>query len=334
MNNKKLTFAILTFAIVATLLTMYRNPQMMGLRMDSNSMMGGKTSDSMGFNSAMGGVGQRGLAVPEMGVAQDVAYGVAQTERVYSAPMMGGGVTAGMIMPRPYYGEALDVEDRVYDHTAYQGLVVSNFSEYMKQVRDYLQNNGGKILNVSQYTTDDMQYAYLDARIPAEKFEEATSLFSSRAKKVMTESITTQDVTAQQKSMADQLVELEEKKAVKATELAAAPTEAQRQKIQTEIDQINKQIESLTKSKENFTEQVKYATITLTISDSERFFNPQQGASVSDQFRAAVRSLKATTTVLGMFLVWVAVYAVIWLPIIFGVRWVWNKLHRSTVTRK
>lgn len=328
MTNKKASFLILTFAVVAALLTLYRNPGMMSRDSDGQNLM--YTEGSIGSESMMGQaepvMGLSGAVAPSMGMrVEDLPRKIAPATDSYMVPTR---------IPLPYYDDALSVEARVYDHSAYQGVVVSNVSEYMRQVKEYLQTNGGKVMHVSQYTNDDMQYAYIDARVPAEKFDEATGLFASRAKKVITESLNTQDVTGQQKSMSDQLVKLEEQKAAKATELSTAATEALRQKIQAEIDQINMQLESLKVSQIQFAENVKYATISLTVSDSERYFNPEKGASAGDEFQNALRSLKSTAKVLGIFLIWVGVYSALWLPIVLGARWLIGKMNTAANPKK
>jgi hypothetical protein len=324
MTNKKTVAVVVLFAVVAALLTFARHPQMLMPHMVSGTITyPGGMPGSAGLSGAI-------KYDDETATYENTGMGMMEGEAVRGKRMPLGDVynpTSSFMLPRPYYEEGLNIEQRVYDHSAYQGLVVSNVSEYMRQVKEYVLSNGGKIMHVSQYTTDDIQYAYLDARIPAEKFDEATALFASRAKKVMTETLNTQDVTGQQKSLADQLTDLEEKKAVKATELSSAPTQAERQRIQAEIDQINEMIKLLKDSQDQFAEDSKYATIAVTVADSERFFNPESGISIQDQLRSAFKSLQATSKVLGIFFIWVAVYAVIWLPIILATRWLWGKLY-------
>lgn len=333
MSNKKALFVILSFAVVAALLTFYRNP---GMFMGPGMMGSGERLDSVppmrgqvGMDIEREYSGSSTAMAPSLGTTED-------TISFRAEPMAAGKIAAnsGYIMPgtmpAPYYAnEALGETNRVYDYSAYQGVVANNVSEYVRQAKEHLQSNGGRIMHSSQQTVDDMQYAYIDARIPVEKFEETTALFASRAKKVMTESINAVDVTGQKKNLDDQMTRLEERKAERATALAAAATTAERQRIQAEIDQINRQIESLTNSQEQFTEQVSYATISLTVADSERYYNPEASVDFSYQLKAALRSLKATGRVVGILAIWVAVYAVIWLPIIFGIKWLVQKFTRT-----
>ncbi len=323
MFNKKSIAVILTFAIVATLLTFYRRPDL---------MMGMQGNDGVSYSiPAPQGYGY--LEKVEVGAGNVGIVPPGEPDKAMRG-MQSNGMYTDVIMPRPYYDDALSVDQRVYDHSAYQSVVVSNVSEYMRQVKEYLQSNGGRIMHVSQYTTNDLQYAYVDARIPAEKFDEATGLFASRAKKIISESLNTQDVTGQQKSMSDQLMQLEEQKATKATQLSSATTLADRQRIQSEIDRLNSMIDSLKDSQAKFAEEIKYATVSLTLSDSERFYNPEKGGTASDEFRSALVSLKRTAKMLGLFAIWIAVYAVIWLPVVFVARWIWAKLNPATPAKK
>jgi hypothetical protein len=328
MTNSKTIVFIVTFAVVAALLTLYRNPELLMNKLPHDEMVVTSTPPMpMTGGVTMGNAG----AMPAT-----QTFSITEAKRVPAEATMDMVMPSSpaMIMPRPYYGDSLSVENRVYMNTAYQGLLVSNMSEYLRQAKDYIQSNGGKVIHISQYTTDGMQYAYIDARLPAEKFDEATSLFASRAKKVMNQSLDNQDVTGQKKSMDDELLKLEEKKAAKATELSAATTELQRTRIQNEIDQINEQIEFTKTSQASFTENIKYSTVNLTISDSERYFNPEMSGGYEQQFKKAVYSLKATAKVLAIFFIWVAVYSIIWLPIVLFVRWVWRKLQPTTHKNK
>jgi hypothetical protein len=327
MNNKKVAFLILSFAVVAALLTMYGRSKM---RMDGlcgpGEYCSGETisagSATVGYPTTVGGFG---LSAPAVKQVETINIG----ER---APML---VPATDMYTIPNQGDdALDVSMRVYDKTAYQGVVVSNVSEYMKQVRDYIQSINGKVLSSNQNTSDDMRYAYITAKVPAEKFDDVTAMISTKAKKVVNESINVSDVTGQQVAMSDRMVELQELKAKKATELAAAKTEADKQRIQAEIDRIDKQAVQLQKSQEQFTEQVQYATISLTAADSERYFKPEMSGGIQDEMKKAWSSLGGTGSMIAHFLVWVIVYAVIWLPLILAARWVWSKMHPSSKSGK
>ena len=323
MNNKKVAFLILTFAVVASLLTMYRRSEMGGMDLcgpDEYCSTATISADpaAVGYSAPGGMMGGARRAEPMMLQKESITIGE-------NRPVVSD------VYSMPYYGtdQALDVSERVYDKSAYQGVVVSNVSEYMKQVRDYIQSVNGKILNSNQNTFDDMRYAYISARVPADKFDDVTSMIASKAKKVVNEAINATDVTGQQVAMSDRMVELQEQKALKATELAAAKTEADKQRIQAEIDRVDKQAQQLQKSQEQFTEQIQYATISLSAADSEKYFNPEAGGGIDDEMKRAWKSLGGTGTVIANFLVWVVVYAIIWLPLVLAGRWVWNKMHTA-----
>lgn len=311
MNNKKVAFIILSLAIVASLLTMYRKSQEMEIAGEYGPM-GSKVGVMGGYDSAIG------MTAPAPMMIQEDVIGIGNRmpPTSISEPMM-----------YPYYGDdALSEDMRVYDKSAYQGVVVSNVSEYMKQVKEYIQSGGGKILSSNQNTGDDMQYAYLMAKVPTEKFDDVTAMISAKAKKVVTESINTSDVTGQKVGMEDRTKLLLEQRAKKTAELDAAKTEADKKRIQAEIDRLDQQIMQQQKSQERFEEQVQYATISLTAADTERYFNPEKGGSIWDEVRRAWMSLGGTGKVLAYFLVWVGVYSVIWLPIILAARWLWMRM--------
>lgn len=321
MNNKKVAFVVLSFAIVAALLTMYRRTQM-----ESGCIAGEYCDQVVTSESAPGlmGIG----AMPMMGGVKE-AEPMMGRETVSITRSMKPGMESDLMYTMPYPGgdDALDVSERVYDRSAYQGVVVSNVTEFVKQVKEQILSVNGKVLSSSQSTDDDMQSAYIMAKVPAEKFDDITGMISAKAKKVMNESINSTDVTGQQVSLSEKMTELQEQKAKKATELAAARTEADKQRIQAELDRIDKQAVQLQKAQERFTEEVQYATISLTVANTERYFNPEADENISGEIRRAWKSLGGTGKIIAHFMVWVIVYAVIWLPIVMGARWLMRKLN-------
>jgi hypothetical protein len=102
-------------------------------------------------------------------------------------------------------------------------------------------------------------------------------------------------------------------------------TAAERRVLQYELDNLRRQLTQMERRQQNVTEQTEYATIYLSASDSERYFEPYGRGGLGDEFYRAWSSLSSVLGFLGYALVWVVVYAVVWLPVLLVGKWVWRR---------
>jgi hypothetical protein len=276
------------------------------------------TSTQMAPNVQLGGV--------MMGETQVAPS--AMDSRFAGRGMMGVkeiGVTTSNSAPYPYYppsygGDALNVADRSVQKFSSHTFVVSNVADYVKKTKEYFSSIGGIVLSYNQGTSNRASYGYLSVKVPVDKFEQATTEVSKDVKKVIDESINIQDVTGQTVSIADQIQQLEDTKAVQEAALAEATTAVQKQKIQIEIDRLDRQIKQMEANQQVVKDQVDYATISINVSDKESYFNYGGSRSPWDEFQQAWWSLTNTGMGLISFLIWVVVYAIIWIPVLFLAR--------------
>ncbi len=306
--NKKLVFSVLALSIVAALLTIAQGSPMM------------RDTDAVSVASEPS-MGMKGMAIE--GAPAPMGYSTEQ-----SLPVMAkGGMMIDSYMPYPgNSGDALTVTDRVQEKYAYQGVVVRDVPAYLKEMKAYLTTVGGRVLSASQQTSRGMTYGTLLAKVPVESFDKVTTETTARVEKVADESINAQDVTGQQVSLDDRTEELKKLIVEKQTQIAAARTDAEKKRIQYELDSLQKQVQMLEKSRAQFQERVQFATVSLTAADTVRFFDPTADLSLWDETKEAIRSMGGVSAVFVRFAIWIVVYAVIWLPLLLGARFVWNRL--------
>ncbi len=236
-------------------------------------------------------------------------------------------------MPLPEYynqDEALSVEDRVYQKYSDHRLVVKDVSIYMRTLKEYLLSIEGRIISSSTNVDAAFSSGYLTARVPVAKFEEATGRVTEGVKKVMGESISAQDRTGDVVRVDETLLKLQDQKAVKEAELADAiknqATSATQLRIKQQIDSLQRQIESVQKQGEGVQEDVEYATMTISVADSEKYFlGGEYQPTPWEAFLEAIRSLGGSASTLVRALIWVIVYSVLWLPVVLLWRWVSGK---------
>lgn len=302
--NKRLIFTVFALSIVAALLTIAQQSRtgMMGIDMTFDMPGSGTNSDVVTKKMAVRG----GAVMPTS-----------------EAPI---GITEPYMMQYQYGGDALTVNERVQEKYAHQGVLVENVSDYLKEVRAFITSIGGTVLSSSQQTSNGMTYGSLLTKVPVDSFDKVTSEVALKADKVIDESINSQDVTGQAVSLGDKLDELKKNILTKEAELAAAKTDAEKKRLQYELDSYQRQLKSMEASQTKFVERVQFATVSITASDTMKFFDPSARGSFWDEIKEAVRSLGGSSAVLARLAVWVLVYAVIWLPLLVGGRFIWTHL--------
>lgn len=266
-------------------------------------------------------------------------YRVEKTMPMTSGGMMGSEAMPArdmMIAPYPYpYGDdALGVADRSVQKFSSHTLVVNNVPEYLKQMKEYFSNNGGVVLSYNQGTSSRGEYGYLNVKVPINTFDQAVTEVSKDAKKIIDENITSNDITGQVVNIADRIQELKDQKSVQEAALIDASTAIERQKIQLEIDRLDRQISQMEQNQESVQDQVDYATMNISVSNKESYFNYDGPRPLTDVFKEAWWSLRSTANSLVAFLIWTVVYAIVWVPVLLLTRWLWNKFRPNKVSEK
>lgn len=266
------------------------------------------------------------MPAQEMGVAMDMkmandsGYGMAESTMY------------------PYYGSdyALDVEDRFYEKSSNHSVVVDNVTEYMQQTREYLTSIGGKIINSSSGTTEIYQenpfinnkyvYGNIYAKVPVEKFEEAQNKVTSGVKKVVNESVDAYDQTGQVVNTQEKIQELQDRKLELETKLVEAKTDSEKRSLELQISRLETQIKNAEKQANNVEQRVEYANVNISVSNSDKYFNPGYGSSgFTNEFFMAWNSLSIVLFKLLRLAVWVLVYSVLWLPAVLIFKWFKNR---------
>lgn len=279
------------------------------------------------MNPMFGGayMGQSGATMGMMGSTESKMRGIMPGEMdLYETRVN----TSSEPLYYPYpSSDALEVTDRSIQKYSYHSLVVDDVSEYLRSTRDYILSNGGIVLSYTQDTqANDYVSGNISAKVPVNKFDEVVSHITQGAKKVLSESVSAQDVTGQVVSVAEKLQSLEDAKATQEIALEEATTAIEKRRIQLEIDRLNRQIEQVKKSQENVEDTLEYATINISVANKEYYFNGGASRPFTDVLREAWYSLKNTGIGLAYFLIWVAVYAIIWIPVLLLARWIWGKV--------
>lgn len=312
MKNKNLMFAVAIFALISAGATLWFQGKQMGgmapsmMRDEVTTLYPTGRQETIGLNA----VGMMGSGVSG-----------APTQAVESTKMI-----APDYYPQPIGGDALDTEDRSYTKNSSHQVVVKDVTAYIKQMREYILSIDGRVLSTSTNTTEKYASGYIYAKVPVAKFEEATGRVTEGVQKVMDESINASDVTGQVVGIADKLQSLQDQKALKEAELAEAKAKNSSAtvtlRLQQEINRFNQQIDALQKQQQATTNEVEYASVSISAASSERYFaGSEYQPTFWEEIQNAIESLGGSGRVIARLIIWTAVYSVIWLPIMLVVKW-------------
>ena len=245
----------------------------------------------------------------------------------------------GYYQPPIYYrDDALDVDQRAVEMFSSQSVVVSDVGAYLNRNQNFIKRVNGRVLSYQQGTqagqglfARPINYGYLDARVPMDKFEEVNQQLGQNVQKVVYQSVSAQDVTGQVVAIDEQLQKLQDQLAEAQLSLEDANSDVARRRIESEIARLESQIESVERSQQNVEQKVTYATISLSVANSEEYFTPTWRSSWANAIGMFFSSFYGAALYIGLLVIWTALYSLLWLPIMLGLRWVRRKMTNKIV---
>ncbi len=311
MQNKRLVLILGGLAVATLLITTAFGPNFYGFR----SMMRGPATETMPMQKLFPGEGAGyGAAEPGLMMDQQFARDISSTG----------------FFP-PYYppDDALYVDNRVTLRSANFQVIHRDVSAYMNSMKEFIESVDGRVLSYSTNSFNRYNSGYLYAKVPLNRFDETNMRAKEGVRKIVQENVSVDDITGQVVNQEEQIKRLESQIQEKEIELAGlnAGTPDYR-RVQLQIETLERQLEQARSAQGTTAENTQFAAISISAADSERYYNPGVPGDFRGEFEAAWESLKETFLKLGVFAVWIAVYAVIWLPLVLLVRWVWNRFRR------
>ena len=258
----------------------------------------------------------------------------AKTRRAptYPAPAEFGETTTPLsdlrkkILPPPIPREYSPTErkERLLVKESSMSLVVSRVQETAEQIIKHTRQAGGFLVSSSLTHPTEAPFATIVVRVPTRHLRKTIKYFRSLAVKVSSERISGTDVTDEYVDIETRLATLQKTKARFESMMDQATSLDQILKVQKEIINLQDQIDRLKGRKKYLEQTAKLAKITLYLSTDELAlpYTPAKPFRPKAIFRRAVRSLIRTLRTFVALLIWVGVYAVIWLPILLVFLWI------------
>lgn len=228
-------------------------------------------------------------------------------------------------IPSPVKDEALEVEERLYQKSAYSSLVVNDVSKYVKGITSYFVSIKGRILSSNINLAGKYESATLVVKVPVERFDEANLRIKEEARKIVSESVSVQDETGAYVSAFREVERLQKEKMEKEKQLLMTSKKTEKGAIELEIKYLDEQINRAYQKVTDVKNRLDYASISLRVSNNERYFSGTSTKEKPDLWEVgqqAFEALRGVLYLIAYFLIWVIVFGVLWLPIVLIARFV------------
>lgn len=201
---------------------------------------------------------------------------------------------------------------------SYLSLVVKNVGAAQQLIVKKAQESGGFMVYSSLNNPAENANASVTVRIPGKSLQSILNYYKTLALKVVAENLSREDVTNQYTDIDARLATLNKTKAIFEDMLDKAATVADILNVQRELLNVQDQIDAQIGQKKYLQENINLTKITVYLSTDELSlpYAPLEVWRPGVIFKEAVRSLIGFGRMLAGSLIWLGVYAVVWLPIL------------------
>ena len=217
--------------------------------------------------------------------------------------------------------------DRIIIQDTGLSLQVKDVSKTIDNIEETTKNFGGFLISSHLSKPEGAASGNISVRIPEEKRKEAMMAFKNMAVKVVSESVSGNDVTDQYTDLEARLEVLYKTKAKYEEILQKAEKVSDLMSVQQQLTSLQSQIDSLKGQQKYYEQSAKLSKITIYLSTDELAlpYAPTNEWRPTVIFKNAVRSLVATFRDVGSFIIWGIVYLPIIIPAIFIIKYVRKK---------
>jgi hypothetical protein len=242
-------------------------------------------------------------------------------------PMMdsfsGGGIaTSKMMVGFGSPAAPSDSANRLVIQDTSLSLQVKDVAVEIKTIETLTKGFGGFLVNSYLSKPESAASGNITVRVPESKRAEAMDSFKKLAVKVVSESVSGDDVTDQYVDLQAQLDVLNQTKAKYLEILAKAVNVSDLLNVQQQLTSLQQQIDSVKGQQKYFEQSAKLTKISIYLSTDELAlpYAPTNEWRPAVIFKEAVRSLVGMFRNIGSLLIWGVVYIPIIIPVI-GLIW-------------
>lgn len=244
---------------------------------------------------------------------------------------------------------SLPQTDRMIIKDAVMDLLVDNTDIAIAQVGQMAADYGGYIISSQSFLQNDNKYATLRIAVPSGNFENVMNNLRSLAIRVIQETASGQDVTAEYVDLESRLENLEATAARVRTFLEEAETVEEALAVNQELSELEAEIEQVKGQMRFYEGRSAFSTITVSLEPQLPTPTPtptvtptptptpgpgwDPGETLQTSAGVLESLVKGTITVLIWFLVIVGPFALVALIIFLLVRWIWKRTRKPKSTQ-
>jgi hypothetical protein len=220
---------------------------------------------------------------------------------------------------QPYTQSApTETQNRMVIQDTSLSFQVKNVSDSIKKITSDAQSFGGYMINSYLSQPEEAASGNLSLRIPTDKLPQALETFKKSAVKVVSESVSGQDVTDQYSDLDTQLQILNQTKQKFQEIMDKATAVSDLLNVEQQLMNIQSQIDSVKGRQLYLSQSAKLSKVTIYLSTDEMAlpYAPTNEWRPLVVFKEAVRSMVGTIRSLANLVIWTAVYLPIIIPIV------------------
>lgn len=273
-------------------------------------LVGWAVRDVTGYDASEEGLGYAAPAGGPM-FAELSLSGLSQ-RKASPVPSVGGGSVAA------------EVKDRLIIKNGWESVVVEDVPASVKRLTQFVEQNGGFVVSSDISDISETPSAEIVVRIPVEKLDAAMAFVKEGSSRVVSESVTGEDVTEEFVDQKAHLKNLEAQEARYREILGRANTVEEVLQVQQYINNTRDEINRTTARIKYLEESAKFSRLIVNMATDEvelPIVSPGQKWRPGLVFKQSVRALVVAFRFLANMVIRLAVLAPIWLPIGLVIWW-------------
>lgn len=225
------------------------------------------------------------------------------------------------------YAAPSESSDRLVIQDTSLSLQVKDVSKTINSILDATKNLGGFLINSSLNKPEAAASGNISVRVPEAKRQEALEIFKKFAVKVVSESVSGNDVTDQYVDLESRLEVLNKTKTKYEEILLKADKVVDIMSVQEQLIFLQSQIDDLKGQQKYFEQSAKLSKVVIYLSTDELAlpYAPTNEWRPMVIFKNAVRSLVSLFRGLGSIIIYVVVFIPILVPVVLVFRYLNHK---------
>jgi hypothetical protein len=204
-------------------------------------------------------------------------------------------------------------EERIIVRNGDMSLVVDDVADARDEINELAVRLGGFVVNSNIYGEGEEMRGWISIRIPSDKFDQALSELRALARRVSSESVSTQDVTEEYVDLNSRLRNAEATESQYLTLLDRAVAVEDILQIYEALTRIRNDIEQI-KGRIQYLEQISAMSLISINLEPAVALGPlvPPGWSANETLNSAIRGLTSFGQGLGTAFIWIGIFSPIW----------------------